>query len=101
MISCSTHTLTATDRQQQKDTWQLLLRCAHKNSIENGYAFEFSPTEVPLSLIGELMDIERRCCGFAELELRVTSAGVAVFSFRGPEGTKGVLNAQLEILAKV
>ncbi len=100
MISCSAHTLTAGDRQEQKDTWQLLLRCAHKTAIENGYAFEFSPEEVPLSLIAKLMDIERRCCGFAELELRLMATGAAVFSFRGPEGTKDVLDAQLEILEK-
>ena len=100
MLSCSAHTMTAVQRQKQSDVWRLLLRCARKSAIDGGYAFQFSPTEVPLALIGNLMDIERQCCGFAELELRVLATNTAVFSFRGPQGTKEVLDAQLEILAK-
>jgi hypothetical protein len=100
MISCSAHTLTAIERQQQKDTWRLLLRSAHRTAIENGNSFEFSTKEVPLVLLGNLMDIERRCCGFAELELRVMTTDTAVFSFRGPQGTKDVLDAQIDIFAK-
>ncbi len=95
MFSCSLTTLSAGERIVQPEIWRDLLQLAQRTELDDGYSFAFDPTVLSIERVARLMDMESRCCAFALMELTVTAGRKATFQFKGPNGTKEILMAQL------
>ncbi len=95
MFTCSLTTLSVGERTAQAEIWRDLLQLAQKTELDDGYAFAFDPTVLSIERVARLIDIESRCCAFALMELTVAAGRKATFQFKGPNGAKEVLMAQL------
>ena len=87
---------------RQRELWSSLLAdVEERRELEEGYALKLPAAR--LADAAELMDIERRCCGFLKLRL-VADAGSEAsethiwFTLSGPPGTKRVLDAELGLM---
>ena len=65
-----------------------------RRELDNGYALKLPVQR--LRDAAELMEIERRCCGFLNLSLEARASDDHVWlTFSGPRGTKEVLGTEL------
>src|SRR5262245_16914989 len=70
-----------------------------RQTIENGYRFEFRASSDVLSSIVRMIDAERQCCQFLRFQLTVEAAGgLVVLDVTGPTGSQEFLQAILEPL---
>lgn len=64
--------------------------------LSDGYAFRFDASE--LEAVSRFVANERRCCPFMTFELEVAAAGGPLWlRMTGPEGTRAVLDAELNL----
>ena len=69
----------------------------HTARIGAGYRFEFTPDRETLSLIAQMIDLERQCCRFLRFDLTVgPDSGPISLEVTGPPGTQEFLDALLE-----
>ncbi len=99
-IACDRGALGAHEPIRQRELWSSLLAdVEERRDLAEGYALKLPAAR--LADAAELMDIERRCCGFLKLRL-VAEAGASEphiwFTLSGPPGTKRVLDAELELM---
>lgn len=67
-----------------------------RKDLPNGYAFRFDADE--LETIACFIANERRCCPFMTFELEISPAsGPLWLRMTGPEGTRDVLDAELNL----
>ena len=99
-IVCDLGTLTAGERERQRELWSSVLSAAEeRRELEEGYGFRLPAAK--LQEAAELMAIERRCCEFLKLRLEADAAEPHVwFSLEGPDGTKKVLAEALESMTR-
>jgi len=68
-----------------------------RQSIENGFRFEFQASSDVLSSIVRMIDAERQCGQFLRFQLTVEAAGgLVVLDVTGPAGSEEFLLAILE-----
>lgn len=71
-------------------------RAEERATLPNGYAFRFSPAA--LEDVARFVANERKCCPFMSFELTLASeSGPLWLRMTGPEGTRGVLDAELNL----
>jgi hypothetical protein len=71
-------------------------RSEERAVLPNGYAFRFPPTA--LEDVARFVANERKCCPFMSFELSLTpESGALWLRMTGPEGTRGVLDAELNL----
>lgn len=97
-IVCDRSGLTSSEPGRQRELWAALVADAEeKRELEEGYSLK-----LPVGRLGdaaELMDIEKRCCGFLDLRLDARASESHIwFTLSGPPGTKRVLDAELSIM---
>jgi hypothetical protein len=67
-----------------------------RRELASGYAFRFEASE--LETLSRFIANERRCCAFMTFELEVAPAcGPLWLRMTGPEGTRAVLDAELNL----
>lgn len=67
-----------------------------REDLPSGYAFRFEASE--LETLSRFIANERRCCPFMTFELEVAPAsGPLWLRMTGPDGTRAVLNAELNL----
>jgi hypothetical protein len=98
-IACNRDPLRPGEKERQSELLaELGARLAETRELGSGFAFRF-PAE-SLVLVAELMDIERRCCGFVRMKLEANAAEPDVWlTVEGPEGTKEVLRSELPLFS--
>ena len=94
-IACDRDALATGDTARQKELLASLVdELGERRALEDGYAFKRPATRITDA--AELMDIERRCCGFLKLSLEAQASEPFVWlTLAGPPGTKEVLVAEL------
>ena len=69
----------------------------NRQSIDDGYRFEFAPAGDILSSIVAMIDAERRCCEFLRFQLTIEpGGGPLTLDVTGPPGTQEFLAAMIE-----
>ena len=64
-----------------------------------GWAFSFAPGAQRLAALAELMDLERECCPFLTMRLRIEPDGGPVWIvLTGPAGTRQLLDHELRFV---
>ena len=78
---------------------QLFCELAQERAVlENGYGFRFAPDT--LEKVCRFIANERKCCTFMSFELTIApDSGPLWLCMTGPEGTRAVLDAELELQA--
>lgn len=67
-----------------------------RHELPNGYAFQFDASS--LAGVARFIENERRCCPFMTFELEVApGSGPLSLRMTGPEGTRTVLDAELNL----
>jgi len=98
-IACDRAGLDSEEPKRQRELWRSLLAdVEERRELEEGYSLRFPAAR--LADVTELMGIERRCCGFLELQV-VSEAGAEShiwFTLSGPSGSKRVLDAELGLM---
>jgi hypothetical protein len=94
-IVCDRGALGMKETARQRELWgSLVSDIVERRELEHGYSLKLPATRIRDA--AELMDIERRCCGFLKLSLEAQSSEPHVwFTLSGPPGSKGVLDAEL------
>ncbi len=100
-IACDRGALGSHEPTRQRELWSSLLAdVEERRELEEGYALKLPAAR--LADAAELMDIERRCCGFLTLRLDTEPADASEahiwFTLSGPPGTKRVLDAELRLM---
>ena len=73
-----------------------LNRAEERATLTNGYAFRFPPTS--LEDVARFVANERKCCPFLSFEMTLApESGPLWLRMTGPEGTQGVLDAELNL----
>lgn len=68
-----------------------------REPLTDGLRLEFSATSENLTLIGRVIDAERKCCRFLQFQLTVApNEGPVVLVLTGPAGTPEFLDALIE-----
>ncbi len=71
-------------------------RAEVRTALPNGYAIRFAPDA--LEAVARFVANERKCCPFMSFELALTPAsGPLWLRMTGPEGTRSVLDAELNL----
>lgn len=71
-------------------------RAKERTDLADGYAIRFDYDD--FEAVARFVLNERRCCPFMEFELRVApESGPLWLRMTGPEGTRGVLEAELHL----
>ncbi len=72
------------------------MRAEERAPLPNGYSFRFPPTA--LEEVVRFVANERKCCPFMSFELTLASeSGPLWLRMTGPEGTREVLEAELNL----
>ncbi len=97
-IACDRDALDSNEPKRQRELWvSLLADVEERRELEEGYALKLPAAR--LVDAAELMDIERRCCGFLKLRLDSEASENHIwFTLSGPPGTKRVLDAELGLM---
>lgn len=74
----------------------LLEEARGRDAFSNGYAFRLEATA--LIDVARFIDNERKCCPFMTFQVEVEPGGGLLWlRMTGPEGTRAVLDAELEL----
>ncbi len=97
-IACDRGALGSHEPTRQRELWSSLLAdVEERRELAEGYALKLPAAR--LADATELMDIERRCCGFLKLRLEAEASETHIwFTLSGPPGTKRVLDAELGLM---
>jgi hypothetical protein len=67
-----------------------------RKELTSGYAFQFDANA--LEAVARFIENERRCCPFVTFELEIAAgSGPLWLRMTGPEGTRAVLDAELNL----
>jgi hypothetical protein len=70
--------------------------CHEAQELEDGYAFRHSSEEAVLVALAEYVSLERLCCPFFDFAIEIGRGGGEVWlRMTGPEGAKGILEAEM------
>jgi hypothetical protein len=71
-------------------------RAVERAAVPNGYAIRFPPDA--LDAVAQFVTNERKCCPFMSFEMTLApESGPLWLRMTGPEGTRGVLDAELNL----
>jgi hypothetical protein len=71
-------------------------RAEQRTALPNGYAIRFPPDA--LEAVARFIENERKCCPFMSFELTLApESGPLWLRMTGPEGTRSVLDAELNL----
>jgi len=72
---------------------QLTRAAQERTELPDGFGFRFDPSGATLSLLAQVIDLERQCCAFLRFQLTIEPAqGPVWLQITGPEGTKEFLS---------
>lgn len=97
-LACEPSAIPAAERQEHFALGRELLeaRAIERVALPNGYAIRLEPEA--LEAVARFVANERKCCPFLTFELTLGSAsGPLWLRMTGPEGTRAVLDAELNI----
>lgn len=95
-LACVPGAIPAAERPAHRRLTQALFSSGLEQRLElaDGIAFRF-PVEA-LGDVGRFVANERKCCPFADFEIRLSAADQAVWlKVTGPEGTREVIEAEI------
>lgn len=94
-VACDRGALRPGEIERQRELWSRIGDdVAEWRELDGGYALKLPATR--LVEAAELMDIERRCCGFLKLSLEADASEPHVWlTLSGPPGAKDVLATEL------
>jgi hypothetical protein len=99
---CNVRALTPKERARHKQLSEKLL-AARKEIVEtaNGYEFQFSPKDVPLSEMADFVAAESKCCPFFDFHIDLEGEGsLLCLRLTGEEGIKAFIRAEFQVPAK-
>ena len=87
-------TLNDSDFQQRRQG--LLAEVQHlvqgQKELDNGFAFQFSPSDEVIEMLSTLIRLERSCCAFLNFQLEVPAENGPIWlRLTGPDGSKSFL----------
>ena len=95
-LACVPSAIPATERKAHFELARDLFtkRAAERVSLPEGYGFRFD--SIAFDDVARFVTNERKCCPFMEFEIQIAASGGSVWlRMTGPEGTRGVLDAEL------
>lgn len=90
-IACDLGTLSAEERARRElRVRELRSRVAGVRKVDGGYEFEFDDSEAIAERLDDLVELERRCCGFIDFEIQRGENGL-LLRVSGPDGAREFL----------
>ena len=96
---CNIKALTPEERARHKQLSEKLM-AARKEIVEtdNGYEFQFSPSDVSLADLAQWVIAESKCCPFFDFHIDLEREGkLACLRLTGEEGIKAFIRAEFKI----
>ena len=95
-IACQLKALDPTQRQRQKELLALVRgKIRQVVELDDGFALEVPSDSASFMEVAEWVDLERRCCAFAEFAIESRRDGGVWVRLTGVAGAKEVLAAEM------
>lgn len=99
---CNLRGLTETERSHQKElNARIMANRTNIIELDNGYQFQFRPSDVAIADLADWVAAEAKCCPFLDYRIDLGSENSSLsLSLTGSEGVKPFIRSEFQIPTK-